>query len=58
MADLFTAFGDDVKHVVRDIAKMAVVSSQEEQLSIGDTQNSVSLFIFLLTWFSFFCGGE
>lgn len=33
-------FNDDVKHIVRHIAKMAVVSSQEEQLIGGE--NSVS----------------
>ncbi|KAM7447173.1 the TRAFAC class myosin-kinesin ATPase superfamily [Porites harrisoni] len=40
MDELFTDFGEDVKHLVRHIAKMAVVSSQEEQLSTGDTLNS------------------
>ena len=42
MDELFTHFGEDVKHLVRHIAKMAVVSSQEEQLSTGDTLNSVT----------------
>jgi len=36
MEDLFTAFSDDVRHVVRHTAKMAVVSSPEEQLTDGD----------------------
>ena len=49
MDELFTAFGDDIKHLIRHIAKMAVFSSQEEQLSTGDTLNSVGLFIHLLT---------
>ena len=48
MDELFTDFGEDVKHLVRHIAKMAVVSSQEEQLSTGDTLNSVGLFIHTL----------
>lgn len=43
--DLFTAFSDDVRHVVRHTAKMAVVSSPEEQLTDGD--NSVSVCITL-----------
>ena len=37
MDDLFAAFNDDVKHVVRHTAKMAVLSSREEQPRNGDT---------------------
>lgn len=48
MDQLFTTFGEDVKHLVRHIAKMAVVSSQDEQLSTEDTLNSVGLFIHTL----------
>ena len=48
MDELFTTFGEDVKHLVRHIAKMAVVSSQDEQLSTEDTLNSVGLFIHTL----------
>ena len=54
MDELFTAFGEDVKHLVRHIAKMAVVSSQEEQLSTEDTLNSVGLFIHTLDHVSLF----
>ena len=42
MEDLFTAFNDDVRHVVRQTANMAVVTSQEEQLTDGDSSVSVS----------------
>lgn len=48
MDELFTTFGEDVKHLVRHIAKLAVVSSQDEQLSTEDTLNSVGLFIHTL----------
>ena len=40
MDDLFSAFSDDVRHVVRCTAKMAVVS-QNEQLK--DSSDSVNL---------------
>ena len=36
MDDLFSAFNDDVRHVVRHTAKMAVLSSQEEQPTDGN----------------------
>ena len=45
MDELFTDFGEDVKHLVRHIAKMAVVSSQE---TTGDTLNSVGLLVHTL----------
>ena len=43
MDDLFAAFNDDVRHVVRHTAKMAVLSSQEEQAI--DRNDSVREFI-------------
>lgn len=36
MDDLFSTFNDDVRHVVRHTAKMAVLSSQEEQPTDGN----------------------
>ena len=43
MDDLFKAFKDDVRHVVRHTAKMAVLSSQEEPLTDGI--NTVSVWL-------------
>ena len=45
MDGLFAAFNDDVRHVVRHTAKMAVLSSQEEQAI--DRNDSVREFIAL-----------
>lgn len=43
MDELYTAFNDDVRHIVRHIAKMAVFSSREEQLT--DENNTVSAWL-------------
>lgn len=47
MDDLFSAFSDDVRHVVRCTAKMAVVSQNEQLKDSGDSVNLSLMYTYI-----------